>query len=250
MNRRNECGNLLPLGAVLLAAMILFSWLIWDIGRFYIARDRFQRITEVSTLGSARMRIEGLQKIAARWQNIGAQLVSVDAAGRVFVHNANIPTVSKNVTDLSRALSGYQARATSIISVLAQANHLVRDDIAVVGQAGTKLDVHPESGVLVNEVGIEQVMPALWYRRLWAPSSERADPAGQIVHAVSFQVFPFSKQASSSNATVMSTSQLRWNASDAGNGGYPRQWSSAVSEGQLRPHRTASYRAVLVEQTP
>jgi len=199
----------------------------------------------MSVLGSLRMRREALARVAERWSAFGRELGAVDAGGRVFVPASKISSVVSIARTLSRALPGYQARAQSIVTVLAQSNRVNRDNVVVLEKTGAVLHIAPENAAVVNEIGGAQVVPALWYRRLWGPTLEQTDPDGRVVHRVDFSIAPLGFGGDRWSGSASAMGKLRWNASASGNGGYPRQWSSAVNAGRLNPNRTAAYRAVL-----
>jgi hypothetical protein len=250
MRRRKSAGNVVVLGCVLFSAVFAFFLLVLDIGRFHAARARAQTLAQASTLGSLRMRIEALQKIADRWSTFGAKLGAVDAAGRVFVNSADAASVDAAAHDLSRALSGYQARTQSIITVLAQSNNIPRDRITTRDDAGARLDVAPQPATIIDPSGSLRVIAALWYRRGWSASDDDGDPAGTESQRVAFAVGPLTTPADAWRASTSTQGQLRWNSSVDGNGGYPRNWGRALVAGRVNPNRTASYRAVLTESAP
>ncbi len=250
MKRNRTTGSVVVLGCVLFSAAFAFLLLVLDVGRFQAARDRAETMAQTSVLGSLRMRIEGLQRIAERWNAIAPTLGAVDASGRVFVRSADISSVITAASDLSRALPGYQARTTSIISVESQSNDVLRDQIVIADNTGAHLDVQAQPAAIINESGATQTVAALWYQRGWSPADEATDPSGTVSHRVAFSLQPLLKNIDAWNAASSAQGQLRWNRSVDGNGGYPRNWDRALLDGHLNPNRTASYRAVLVEATP
>ena len=250
MKKPSRAGSVLVIGCFLCAAVFALLLLVADVGRFDAARNRAETIAQASVLGSLRMRIDGLTRVAERWNNIGAKLGTVDVAGHVFVRSDDASSVASAARSLSSALSGYQARTKSIITVLAQSNAVPRDRITSQDDSGSRLDVRARPAVTVSETGALTTVDALWYQRGWALDNDTSDPAGAVRQAVAFVVSPLSRKRAAWSATALAQGEVRWNRSEGGNGGYPRNWTSAVVANRLNPHRTASYRAVLTEPNP
>lgn len=234
-------------GGILTAAMFFVFLLVIDVARYQAQKARALSHAQMSVLGSLRMRREALKRVAERWSALGIASAAVDSNGRTFVPSAKKASLVSGARTLSRALSGYQARSKSIVTVLAQAHRIERDSVVVVDDRGALLDIAPQDGVVVNEAGATQAVPALWYRRGWEPAIEHADPAAEVVHRVEFSVVPLGFGVDRWSGSVTATGRLLWNMSAGGNGGYPRNWSSAVDSGRLNPNRTAAYRAVLTD---
>jgi len=250
MKARESSGSMIAVGCVLLSAAFALFLLVLDVGRFHAARERARTLAQASALASLRMRSEALQRIAERWQPIGQKLGNVDSAARVFVSASDAASVSSLSADLSRALSGYQARTTSIVTVIAQSNDLPRDRLVVDADTGTRLDVHAQPALTVDEAGAVHTIAGLWYQRGWSPADDAPDPAGFVSHRVAFSLQPFLKTAAAWSAASAAQARLRWNSSTDGNGGYPRDWAHALAGTRVDPNRTASYRAVLTEPAP
>jgi hypothetical protein len=244
---KNSRGSILALGGVMTVAVFAVALLVADIGRFCAARRRAETLAQISVTGALRMRIEGLAHVAERWEGFGATLGPVDAADRVFLPSSDTSAVESSALTLSRALSGYQGRAQSIVTVLAQSNYVERGRIAIERNDGSRLNIVAQPASVIDETGATRIVSALWYRRGWALADTTGDPAATEQHRVAFKFRPLLGAIAAWPASVPARGRLRWNASPGGNGGYPRAWSDAVDAGRLRPDRTASYRAVIAE---
>jgi hypothetical protein len=247
MKRASAGGNVIVLGCVLFSAVFLFSLLVLDMGRFCAAQRRAETIAQTTVLGSLRMRLDALRRVADRWAPIGDKLGPLDGAGRVFVKSVDVSSVRSAAIDLSHALSGYQGRASAIVTVLAQSNALPRERIVVADDTGSRLDIHAQPATVVDESGASESLAALWYQRNWAPAEDHPNPAGLVSHDIAFSLTPLTRGAAVWIARASASGQLRWNSSPDGNGGYPRDWNQTIVASKLNPHRTASYRAVLTD---
>jgi hypothetical protein len=242
---KNSRGSILALGGLMTAAVFAVALLVVDVGRFCVARRRAETLAQISVTGALRMRIEGLAHVAERWDGFGASLGPVDAAGRVFLSSSDTSAVESSALTLSRALSGYQGRAQSIVTVLAQSNNMARDRIVIERNDGSRLDIAAQPASVIDETGATRVVTALWYRRGWALTNATGDPSATEEHRAAFTFRPLLMAMEAWPSSALARGQLRWNASPGGNGGYPRAWSDAVDAARLRPNRTASYRAVI-----
>ncbi len=221
------------------AAVSFFVFLLGalELGRRMVAHSREQTVSDTAALSALTLRAKALGAIAARWNDVGREIISADAGG-AFVPRARWNAAAAAASDLSSAISGYQGRVSAVVTVLSAAYGVSRDELVLLDGEGTRIGVTKQTLPLWDEHGDSLSLPAGWYRREW-----RTDDGGHPRERLAYEF-----------RRGRSRSVLRWDVdlgnADVrafGNGGYPADWSAARVAGRLEPHRYPFYRVELTD---
>jgi hypothetical protein len=211
-------------------ALVMFLIFTVSIARRIFAMEREQTVADMTALASARLRIDGLERVAARWATDVGKFTGEAGPSGAFVASGDWPEITRNAGRLPAALSGYKGRSTAVIKVVTDANRVDRDEIEILDSSGAQLNLVAEPMAIYDESGQSTVIPGGWLRRDWTD-------LGRVTHRY---------------RTAASTVRVGWDVDldaprirDGGNGGYPREWLDALHNGRLDPNRVPLYRAEL-----
>lgn len=233
----------LTVGVLLLARLVVDTLQAW------VASQKAQTAADFAVLSALRVRAKSLQTVAARWDAFGAPLVI--AGSGLDAPAALVPQIVNDADTLRRALSGYQGRITSALTVAAEANSADRDNVTTTDATGLRLGLSSQAASLSASGAAPSSVNGLWYRRNWT----EADAAGTASVSVAWSV-PYAGGAWTLAAPA--TARLMWDADtgDAaiaadGNGGFASDWVSASGTGSLfRPNRYPVFRAEAAAELP
>jgi hypothetical protein len=233
---------------LLIISLFGFFLRVAQLGLISYRIQQTQTIADVSILSSLRLRAEALQTIANRWSEFGKSFGVAGFHNLVNLHSSLWGAVEQKVSDLKRSLSGYQGRTTAVIKVVAEANGFRRDDVDVRDDAGSKLDLIGQPVVFKDEKGKFRTLDAVWYQRGWAIEDKFGDSEKTTVHMVQGSIYDWMIYQEAHGSLVWDVEKNDPMVFLNGNGGYPRDWSEALSGGNLIPNRWAQFRARLLSK--
>jgi hypothetical protein len=235
-------GSALVLMMFLTVAVLIVTRLVMDGLGGWLASQKAQTAADFALLSALRVRAESLETVAARWDTWGASLTV--AGGELEAPAAQLPAVTAEAGALQRALSGYQGRITSALTVAAEANGADRAQVTLTDSSGLRLGLTSEAALLSSPGLTPVLVDGLWYRRNWT----NADAAGTASVSVAWDV---PRAGGVWTLSAPAVARLLWDADtgDAaiaadGNGGFASDWVSASAAGPaFRPNRAAVFRA-------
>ena len=234
MNRR---GAIFVVFLFAIPALFLFLIGALELTRTILEMERSKTRTDTTVLSSLRIRAKNLELIADRWGKFGTELGTIDGNG-VFLEQSKWASFAKEAEKLSGALSGYQARVSAVVTVMAAAYSVPREELLILDTQPPKMGLLSQPLLLRDESNNQKLIPAGWYKRTWNVDPN-SDPVGVLQH---------------SYRNIVSRGRLYWDADrnhpslrQHGNGGYPSDWESAILENRLQPNRAPVNRADLVE---
>ena len=219
------------------SAGVLIATLRW--ARTGFARERARAAAGAAALSAMRLRADALERIAERWAAWGRGLPAL-GAGTVAANAPERDAVIRGAAELARGFSGYRGRVTAGANIIAGLNGVDKTALAVVSDAYADLGLAGEPLTLVTPSGAVTVAGG-WYRRRWGSAADRTVGRRRVRACVA--------GADGIGAPVAlceeGTAELVWTAAPASgeNGGYPSDWSAALVEGRLDPHRRALFGA-------
>ncbi len=231
-------------------AMVAMGVFVMDIGRVSIVSQKLETVADAAVLASLRMRVEALEIVASRWQEFGGLMGPLASDGAISLRSTDWTSVEQKAATLKRALSGYQARTTAIVKVIAEANGFSREQVEIIDDRGSRLGIQSASAIVIDEQRREKTLDSLWFKRLWATNEKLSQPA----EVTRFHVQTTVPVADGETWTLTraSVGQIRWDVSEndadvrrRGNGGYARAFEEAVDAGAFLPQRWPVFRAVL-----
>lgn len=233
-------GSFLVLFLPCALVFVSVAVLTWRMAAWLVADARAQTVVDAVLCSSLRLRVEALETIAARWNDVGRTFAEGDASGHVLVPQSYWSRTRSQANTLSHAIPGYKGRITAVLTVVAEANGFRREQFHFQKDDAQNLGVRSESVVMRNEINQLQNLSGGWYRREWASTQAAPQPPEEsvlVVETVSF--WPVRRR---------SRAVLAWDVDPAapevqarGNGGYPRQWTQALEGNQVIPHRFPVY---------
>ncbi|MBV9080040.1 MAG: hypothetical protein JO102_02855 [Elusimicrobia bacterium] len=241
---KKSAGSVLVLFLFIALAMTLFARLTADVVGARLERLRGETAADFTLLSALRIRSQSLSTIAARWAAFGGD-IGVSGT-RLSVAPDRWSAVATAADQLRRAVSGYQGRISSAITVAAEANGVDRSLVRLTTPATLKLDVETRTETV--RVGTATLsLAGAWYRRKWG--SGDAAPA-----TTGLSVLEMDRSAPNAVGnwpfTVTARGTLAWDADPAlpdGNGGFAADFAGALVPAGFRPHRGPYFVAVAAE---
>lgn len=245
MNRR---GNLLVMMIFFVLAFGLFSKLVFDVARWIYIEKRLQASADAALLSSLRIRVDGLQTVAQRWNAVGRYVVEGYPNGHMLVPASSWILIQREAETLRRALSGYRGRISAVLGVVLEANRIPRESARFVANGAQDLGIVAEAGVLRDEGGHLKTMAGAWYRRRWAPTQVLSHPPEHSVYELELS----GPGSLFWRPRIFSRGRVRWDVDRdnsqiqvRGNGGFPAQWLQALDGNRVDPHRFPVFSAGL-----
>jgi hypothetical protein len=216
-----------------------------DVAGAGLFRQRARTAADFALLSALRVRRDNLEAIAARWDAFGGGLTNGPAG--LESTPALWPGVATAADALRRAISGFQGRVTSALTVALDANGLPHAAARSVSGTGTRLGVTARTETVLV-AGAPMSLPGAWYARGWSAG----DPAPPLTDGAALAVsWPLSWRGSDATLEATADGALVWDAdpTDAavaasGRGGFARTFTEAIDGAAFTPHRFPFFRAV------
>jgi len=245
-------GSFLVLLLPTVLLLVFSAVAVVDAGRILYAREKAAQFAENALLSALRVRIEGMEKLADRWENIRLLLNGADADG-VVISSFRWTALQTETTNLKKALPGYKGRITSVVTAVLQANGAEKDMVVLDEKRKPALDLTLQPALVRDETGFGKTVDSVWLRREWEVDESAPSRVGDYTAQglIPFRFINTSFQPDSPLfATQSVTGRLTWNADlkealvrDAGNGGFPSTWDEAFLGSDLQPFRFPLYSA-------
>lgn len=237
--KKRARGGILVLLLILILTWMALMGVVLALARGVYVQASAQNIADAALLSGLTIKAQALETIAARWEKWGQLLGTADETG-VLVADENLSDVVEAAADLRRALSGYQTRARSMITVVTEANHVLRARLSLSEVEGLNLQLVAQPLRLIASSGISEDLAAGWYARAWE-AQQRVAAVGLELSAAPWQVEERSRGRVIWDIDPRHPDVLSW-----GNGGFARAWADALRAGRLDPHRFPFFSAALL----
>jgi hypothetical protein len=241
MKRR---GGVLPAALFLSLACATIGILFASAAAIGLERQRAATACDAALLSAMRVRRDGLETIAMRWQAFGGDIGV--SGGILAVDPVRWSSVFAAADALRRSISGFQGRVTSALTVALDANRLPAGATRAVGGTGLRLGVTARTEI-VDVGGIPASLPGAWYARGW----RAADAAPPVSDGATVSLtWPVVWLGNPATIGVASSGLLEWDAdlSDpsvaaSGRGGFARSLADGISGSTFSPHLFTVFRA-------
>lgn len=237
-------GTIVVMFLFFVLAFGLFSKLVFDIGRWMYVEQRLQGVGDAALLSCLRIRVDSLQIIAQRWNDVGRHVVEGYANEQMLVPSAHWTNTISSAETLRRAISGYRGRVSAVMGVVLEANRIPRSSVFVVSNAAHDLGVVAQNVVLRDEYGHLRTLVGGWYRRNWGPTERLAQPSEQSHFDLKLRGpgnLLRSPHTSSRARMIWDVEEEKVHIQTHGNGGFPRNWPEALNGNRAEPNRYAVF---------
>ncbi len=245
---RVPSGNVTVLLLPTLGVFFFLTLLAIDLGRARYFSGKAQTVADATLLSSLRLRVEGLEAVAERWNAWGDVFTGGGAAG-ARTQSRHWARLENESDKLRRALSGYKGRIKAVVKIVAEANGVARDRVEIQNGGALELGLTSQDQWVEDETGARRRVRGLWYKREWDLGRTLGRPREFSAHRFTASFRIFGGRWSLSREAV---GKLSWDVPmndgvirSRGNGGFPRAWTEALDRGAVAPHRYAHFEAGL-----
>jgi hypothetical protein len=244
----NKNGSILVLFIPTFLAMFALLLFVSRCGHGIYTAEKAETTARASVLSSLRIKVEGLQQIAEKWEPLRPFLLRGSSEGAV-VPSSQWDKVLQLSDDLKKSLPGYKGRIKAVVSVVLDANELNRQTVQFADKNVFELDLASQGQWLVDPAGGHTWAEGLWVQRTWDTGSRLGRASSPAVHEVVFSDPTFGTIQRKVAARVgwdvsLNNSLVR----SKGNGGFPRNWEEALDGSAVDPFRYPYFRVESLSQ--
>jgi hypothetical protein len=235
-----------------MVSIFLITLFLIDWGRGLYLADKTQTVAEAAVVSSMRIKADGLEAVAERWNTFGKLFLSGDKE-QIHLRSRDWPTILVEAGKLRSAVGGYKGRIKAVASVVSEANGIPSTALQFSNEKALALEITPQIQTTVDEKGVKRTLAGAWYRRSWSPFEKNPEGTSQGEATVEMTVPVVSRLASTDGflqwtAKRSAHGRVEWNVSlkdpgiqTRGNGGFPRTWSEALDGTSVAPYRFPYY---------